>query len=622
MWSFIDAGLPNPVERRAGGADVRNLMATFSMITAKNAATGGFEVDSLAIDNTVEPGWRYSSVIVTVAQKATKTVAFYPLVIESTISAPLPVETRDVGMSTYPVLHVPSDALDTAYTQRIAKAVAEAFPGYSLLDANGMVVPDTIDAESEDQAREILYNATRACVTVIVESNPAFTDMNLTRRTADTFENVNIQVTNNDAVNIVGEPIRQDVLITLTARQRQDQNAQAQQQNQPRSINSIGSNESVVGAVGGFFDISFAPQSANVNPAFNQFGANPLDRTRQFVPRFNITSINQPKLATLASTLMMIFSSLVVTDVATWQSVFFQRMKNHRLEVGAKDKSVDPTDVGILNLVSNVLNVPADKSADPFDLKSNTVQIGDFVNYMYQVFQPDMSVAIDVPRAGPQSWYMNVFSGAAQGNAQAMLELVRAADKLTGNRFSAHFFQGTMVGQQPVLEVGGFFSEVNNTVHNGYYNKQTGDGVEKRDLRSVDYLYVLNRYGKMDKTALDWATSFLVDRTNPYQRMARRKEIIEATVGGKVVFTGFSERHTFSKRFIGALLASCVEAGLKPNFQYNNPLAGANANLAAPSYLGSGLLGAGMMGQGFVTGGNQGATGGALHNPTQGRWTV
>lgn len=619
MWSFIDAGLQVPVERRAGGADVRTMMGLFAKITAESPAAGGFVVDSLAIDNTVETGWHYSALVVTVAQKATNTVAFYPLLLESTSKGALAAETRDVGMNTYQVMHVPSDGLDTEYSRRIVKAVAEAFPDFKLLNANGMVVPDTVAADNEDQAREILYNATRACVTAVVESNPAFTDVNLTRRLDNTFQNVNIVISKNDALDIVGMPVRQDVVVSLTARQKQEQQTQQNQQNAPRSINSVGGSESLVGTVSGFYDISFAPQSATPG---GQFMQNPLDRTRQFVPRYIVTAINQPKLATLASTLLMLYTTTCLTDVSTWQSVFFQRMKDHRLEVGGKDKGVDPTDIGILNLVSNVLNVPADKSAEPYDLKSNAVTAGEFVNYMYQVFVPDCSIAIDVPRCGPQSWYLNVLSGAAQGNAGAMHEIVRAADKLTGNRFSAHFFAGTQVGQAPILDVGGFFSETNNTVHNGYFNKQTTDGVEKRDLRAVDYLYVLNRYGKMDKTALDWATTFLIDRTNPFQRMARRKEIIEATVGGKVVFTGFSERHTFSKRFITALLLSCVEAGLKPNFQYNNPLAGANANLAKPGYLDNGLLGAGMLNQGFSTGGGQGTTGGALFNPTQTRWQV
>lgn len=620
MWSFADAGLAAPIERRAGGADVRTLMATFAMVIGKNPPSAGFDIDVLAIDNTVENNWHYSVVIPVVVQKTSKVVAFHTLLIESTAKAPLQAETRDVGMSTFQVLHVPSDGLDIEYNKRIARAVAEAYPGYTLLNASSMVVPDTVAADNEDSAREILHNATRACVTVIAESNPAFVDLNLSKRTDNTYQNVSIAVPNGDAINIVGEPVRQDVVVTLTTRIKQQENAQQQnQQGAPRSINSSGNAETVVGSVGAFFDISFVPP-ANTNVPYGMPGQDPFARTRQFIPRLVITSINQPKLATLASTLMMLYTSTVLTDLSMWQSVFFQRMKNHRLEAGAKDKGVDPTDVGILNLISNVKNLPADQSPDAFDLKSNTVTIGDFVNYMFQVFVPDLSIAIDVPRAGPQSWYMEVFSGAAQGNPDALFEIVRAADKLTGNRFSAHFFQGVMPGTAPALNVGDFFAEVNNTVHNGYYNKQTADGVEKRDLRAVDELYVLNRFGKMDKTPLDWATTFLVDRTNPFQRMARRKEIIEATVGGKVTFTGFSERHTFSAKLVRALMLSCVEAGLKPGIQYNNPLAGANANLAAPTYLSSGLLG-NLAGQGFVAGGNANTSGGALHNPTQGsRW--
>ncbi len=610
MWSFEGAGLPELVSTKAGGADVRTIQATIAAIMAKEQPQGGFEVDTLIIDNTTEVGWRFSAVITTLKQKATNTVAFFPLVLESTASAPLEMDQREVGAVTYSVEHVPSDALDASFVERILKAVADAHPGSELVDCGGMVVPKNIDASIEDQVRPILHNAARACMTAIVEQNPDFVDMNLGLRVDNTYQTVSLNVSNQHVTDIVDQPIRQDVMITLTSRQKQDnQAAGAQQRN--RSIHSIGATEKVIGGVGGFFDAAFAPKAGN--SGYNTYGANPLDRTRQFIKRFNITHLNQPRLATLASTLLLINQSVVLADQSVSDSVFFQRMRQHRLDAGPKDKGVDVTDVGVLNLASNI---KAEQTPTAYDLKSNTTTTDIFASFMDQVFVPGFALAIDVPRAGPQSWVLDVFTAAAAGNPDALAEIVRAADKLTNGKFSRHFFNG----QQPIAKLDMVFSEVNNTVHNGYFMKQQGDVVVKRDIREVDYLYVLNRFGTLDKTALDWAMTFLVNQMNPYQRMARRKEIIEACVGGRVFVTGYSERHTFSDLFVKALFDSCLESGLKPNFQYNNPLAGANTGVVAPSFATGGVIGGSLLQSGFNTGGNNASAGGAFFNPTQGRF--
>ncbi len=609
MWSFEGAGLPEIVSTKAGGADVRTIQATIAAIMAKEQPQSGFEVDTLIIDNTVEVGWRFSSVITTLKQKDTNTVAFFPLVLESTASAPLEADLREVGAVTYSVDHVPSDALDASFVERILKAVADAHPGSNLVDCGGMVVPKNIDASVEDQVRPILHNAARACMTAIVEQNPDFIDMNLGLRVDNTYQTVSLQVTNQHSMDIVEQPIRQDAIITLTSRQKQDNQQAGQQRN--RSIHSIGATEKVIGGIGGFFDATFAPKAGNTG--YTSYGANPLDRTRQFVKRFTVTALNQPRLATLASTLLLLNQASVLSEQSVSDSVFFQRMKQHRLDAGPKDKGVDVTDVGALNLASNV---KAEQTPTVFDLKSNTTTTDIFASFMDQVFMPGFALAIDVPRSGPQSWVLDVFTAAASGNPEALAEIVRAADKLTNGKFGRHFF----AGQQPVAKTEMIFSEVNNTVHNGYFLKSQGDATVKRDIREVDYLYVLNRFGTMDKTALDWAMTFLVNHMNPYQRMARRKEIIEACVGGRVHITGYSERHTFSDHFVKSLFASCLESGLKPNFQYNNPLAGANTGVVAPSFTSSGLITGSLLQAGFNTGGNNASAGGAFFNPTQGRY--
>lgn len=615
MWSFVNSGLPEIVSTKAGGADVRTIVATVAAIMAKEAPQAGFEVDTHVVDNTVDTGWRYSSVIVSLKQKTTNTVAFYPLVLESTETRALEADVREVGNIVYHVDRVPSDALDADMTAAIAKLMITTFPGCELLDVGGMVVARTVDAAAEDQVRPVLYNAVRACLTAIVEKNPDFVDMNLGLRSDDTYQSVSLQVTNQHHIDIVGQPIRQDVIVTLTARQKQnDQNNQPGGQKH-RSIHDIGGTESVIGGIGGFFDVVITPPATN--SAYAMANQNPLDRTRSFVKRLVLTHFNQPRLSTLSSTLMLLNQSMLFSDPSVSDSVFYQRMKQHRLDVGAKDKGVDPTDVGILNLISNVMNVPAGQAVQPFDLKSNTLTTDVFAGFMNQVFHPGFSLAIDVPRAGPQSWVLDVFTGAAAGRPEALSEIVRAANKLTNGAFGNHFFKGSAAGQN-IVTTDMIFSEVNNTVHNGYYVK--GDGV-KRDIREVDYLYVLNRFGQMDKTALDWAMTFLVDRVNPYQRMARRKEIIEACVGGRVTITGFSERHTFSDHFVGSLFAACLDMKLKPNFQYNNPLAGATTGLVAPGFAQrGGMISGNLLQAGFTAAGNNAAAGGAFHNPSLGRW--
>lgn len=609
MWSFDGAGLADLVSVKAGGADVRTIQSTINGIMVKEQPQGDFAIDTLLIDNTVEVGWRFSAVVLTLKQKNTNTVAFFPLILESTASAPLEPDHREVGAIVYVVDHVPSDALDASFLERILKVVADAHPGAELVDCGGMVVPKNIDASIEDQVRPVLHNAARACMTAIVEQNPDFIDMNLGLRQDNTYQTVSMQVVNQHAVDIVEQPIRQDVVITLTSRQKQNNDGNRER---VRSVHNIGATEKVIGGIGGFFDVVFAPKAANAG--YGMYNQNPLDRTRQFIPRFTITAMNQPRLATLASTLLLIEQATVLSEQSVRDSVFFQRMKQARLNAAPKDKSVDVTDVGVLNLASNIKN---EATPTVYDLRSNAHGPDDFAAFMDQVFMPGFGLSIDVPRAGPQSWVLDVFTGAASGDPAAMAEIVRAADKLTNGVFSQIFFAGM---QAPVAKVEMFFSETNNTIHNGYFMKQEGDNTVKRDIREVDYLYVLNRFGTMDKTALDWAMTFLVNQMNPYQRMARRKEIIEACVGGRVYITGYSERHTFSDHFVKSLFASRVKLALKPTFQYNNPLAGANTGVVAPQFASGGLINGSLLQTGFSTGGNNASAGGVFLNPTQGRY--
>lgn len=606
-----------PVSATVGGQAIQDFLKVWKEMQKADTA---WEMQIVTLDNAREPGWFASGVVALIWAKEDAArnsgtpgkVAVYPMLLASTEKRQLSsfmVKIRDLE---YPVIEVASMAMNDQYIQRINEIVVEHFGrAVSIINVPGMVVHKEIDLTKPELVRPLIENAARAGVTAIAQTMSSFVDANLSKLAPGSIQTMKVENTNQANYDITGMPIRRDFLMTFSDRQSGGQQSKAVDR---RSLNDVSGQETVWASMGCFIDLVYNPVNRDV---FSHTDA--AASSRVFVPRAVITEINHAQLATVASTMMMLATSTCLASPHVWLGLLYQRAKNHsiHLEGRGKDK-FDPTDMGILNVMARAFLVG--NEAPPYDLKSNEVSIDDFVRFAQKVFVPQMHIAIDVPHAGPQSFFQGIISAAASNDHAALQALVGHMDKLTGGLFSKSYLNGDTTK----LSADMFFSEMHNTTPAGYaYQKGPDDSMVKVDLRQVDYLYVANKFKNDPTTLKKWSQSFLVGEVDVAKRLGQRMDVLNACFTN-VVVNGYYERHTFRADMLVALLNCMVKLNVRPEMKFIDPLRDAAGDENAPAFVRQPGLQQGMLNSGSFTQagglGGAGLGGGGLGNGGLGRW--
>lgn len=607
-----------PVSATVGGQAVRDFMKVWEEMPKQDTA---WEMQILTLDNSRETGWFASSVIALVWAKddaarnggVPAKVAVYPMLLATTEKRALTSFMVKIRELEYPVNEVASMAMNDQYIARINELVAEHFGRtVSTINVPGMVVPKEVDLTKADQVRPIVANAARAGATAIAQTLATFVDANLSKLAPGSVQTLKIEATQQPSYDITGMPVRRDFVMTFSDRQA---SRQSQSPADRRSLNDVYGQENVWASMGCYIDVVHNPVARDV------FTHNdPNAQSRVFVPRAVVTEINHHQLATVASTMMMIAMTTALATPNVWLGLLYQRSKNYsvHLENRGKGKAIDPTNLGILNLMARAYL--ADGQAAPYDLKSNDVSVDDFVRYCEKIFVPQIHVAIDVPHAGPQSFFQGIISAAANNEPQALRALVGHMDKLTGGLFSKRYLNG----DTSKLSADLFFSETNNTKPAGYaYQKGPDDTLVKVDLRQVDFLYVANHFHNNPETIKKWSQSFLVGEIDVAKRLGQRMDVLNACFTN-VVVNGYYEQHTFRSDMLMQLLNCMIELNVRPELKYIDPLRDASSGDNAPAFvrqqgLQQGMLSSGGFAQAGGLGGN-GLGGGGLGTAGLGRW--
>ncbi len=153
---------------------------------------------------------------------------------------------------------------------------------------------------------------------------------------------------------------------------------------------------------------------------------------------------------------------------------------------------------------------------------------------------------------GELSWIHQIFIAAANGDEYSYNSLIAAANNLTNGAFEQTFTN--VYGNEVICHDDG------NRIHLGYYVDEHG---ERRDLRDLDYLAVLNLVGKSNPAMVEeWENTFTQSEIPLEMRMERRRNIMKALYSGKMEVKGFARRITFNPNFIIALSQACERAGL------------------------------------------------------------
>jgi hypothetical protein len=540
-WSFHDKGAfgRTPIARSIGSESLVRLQA--ALYEEYKNTDSSFEITLIPLDNANEPAY-YSSLIVCLRdRKSLKDgVAFHTLVIEAT-GDPIVARAENINGEQVEITRVAGDSYDQTLMAMINARVSEAFPGVAKWNTLATVVPRTFNIDDKVAVHALALNAGLATSTELDTRMTGFTDLNLANNTADSKLNVALSFSNQQVENVVGDPVRADIGISFTSQQsRNFQNA---------SLNSADKAERIA-SLTGFVDMIWAPLA----PQQGMFGAygqqqygQPMQMpTQQYSSRLVVTSMESTRTNTVASQLLSLVTALSVGADNNWMQAL-----RPTPEAG---KRINMHDIGALGIEATgdgngTFGKRVDTSADHFRPEN----LGQLITAL---IRPGMVLSADVPECGPETWYLSVFSAAANGMQEAMEALENGANTLTNNAFGRHFPKGTQI-----------FTDLGNRVHMGYYTDEKG---VKRDLRDIDYLAIANLMGDRDPGMIRaWSDTFTRTEYRLEKRLAERKRIIAGLLPS-AVFTGFAHRVTFRQQFTDALALACRDVGL--NMQITTPM--------------------------------------------------
>ncbi len=528
-WGMLGFAGVGGLSRQATSAALTKTTEALTEVYKGLGIQKPFEVILVPIDNAKETNLHLSSIAVCVRTGPKSPVAYHIVMLEGSGEALQP-KIENINNRQIQIDRLTSDVFDNDYQATAEQVVKRAFPGAELRPCSGQYVPRTFNLEDKEALRNLAVNTVMPALADLSTGFQGFVDMDLTKYNRDSQLNINIGFGETDKIDYAGLPVRNNASIRLIASSNQKAN--------PHAINT--SEKSVcVSELGGFIDLVWSPVEAVANPYQPVVGPQ-----QKFAARFVMTNLENQLAMTIPSQLLALASSLALREGTNWYPYYAPRA------VGVAGKAVDLRDIGAINIEANVMNEPG-QYGTRIDTKAASFTDLELGKLIAATIRPGMIYSLDVSECGADTWYNEVFLAAAAGNSNATAALIDAANTLTGGHFSKYFSANQNAGV--VLQN-------DDRIQLGYYTNSDG---QKRDIREIDHLAVLNLVGDKDpKAGEDWSQTYLNFNYPVVQRLDARRKMIVDLVRGDVVFTGFARRITFTNVFLDALIAGCKDAGL------------------------------------------------------------
>jgi hypothetical protein len=541
MSNLFNTGLfAAPIPRSLGSEYMNKLQQALDKVYQR--ATPDTKIQILAMD-AAENNFAFSCLVVCLQSKAMPSlgVAYHILVIEATGNPISPI-VENIDNAPTEITRVPWDALDQILRDQVKARVQREFPGVPPYYVDGCVVPRLFNVDDENAVYGLALNAGLADSTELTSHMEGFRDINLSLAGAEQRNLViNIGFQRQTLQNAVQEPVRSDILINFGSVARSRERVQ--------SLNS-GEREEKYTALAGFIDLVWFPVANPMQP-YNAYLPAQFIATQKYLPRFVISAIDSNFAYTPGAILLALVTAMGLHQSNNWVQAF--------RPVATPPGEIDLSDLGALNIEANLTNQPGGYG-ERIDTKAANFTLADLGQLVSALIRPEFSVSIDVPEAGPQTWFTSIFAAAANGKDRAKQAIYRAADELTNGAFAKYFNF-----QQDAM-----FENIDR-VHLGYWTDRQG---HRRDLRDIDYLAVANLIGEREPRYIrDWSDTFTRLQYRLETRLAARKKMIVGLTNETAVFTGFADRVTPSGKFMAALTQGCTDAGLVVNI--NTPLSAA-----------------------------------------------
>lgn len=548
MWSFLNPsanGLYTVTDTAAGEALSKLDKALGEIYKSANPA---IEITTLPLS--MEANQMLNIDTLVVITRLTNVpqigIAYHPILIAGSIPKIDDAVVQVNGQNTNET-RVEGDVADDVFHEAVFNEVRRLFPNDQITITLAEVLPRTFNFEDKDAVQKVARNASMAGAVTLQKLVPGWSDLNLANVKKDSSLTLRSNYGQPNENNRVGLPVRSDVVVSLTAEPLNQNQGQ-----QRRSVVQTRSRE--VSRVQAFVDLVWAPTTGPRNPFFNAqmnqapaFGQavqqqNPHQR---YIPRIVVTGLSTQNPPTTAMQLLSALLSSYISEEGHWVHAFQPRTYR------SGSKEIDMHDIGALAIEANFENDPSGLG-QRVDTSLETFQPM-LADYLAAIIRPDPIISVDVDECGPDSWYNGFLPMAAEGQQEALDELFNAWNILTNGRFAINWEKAQYNG--PIC------TDENNRIHLGYYLDAEGN---RRDLREIDYLAVLNRFGGgTDHDIVKrWSDSF-IDGTDPLlKRLENRKKIIDMMTQNTAVYTGFARRISFAHVLMQVGARSAKEAGL------------------------------------------------------------
>lgn len=474
-------------------------------------------------------GLNYSAIIVT--ETSNDFTAAHILMTERTGDYPERLIENIAGVR-YEILRTPADALDDKYVTQAQIAVAEALkvPVNSITIVDGTLVPNEFNVDNDVLVSELVnntLNATHSEVAIRVNDYKGFSIPNLINnyRNGKFFINLYFNSDDTNFFDQVGMPVRQDICISLSYKVAQTQNN--------KSIN-VGNDVFEIVKTYGYIDFEWTGPTIMNN----------MISTQKFIPNFVITHIDSSVAPTPDILMLAVASVLSVNEDMNWMQAF--------RPTPARKNEIDLNDIGALNVEGNIENNPTG-FGKKYDTKSKSFTIMELNKFIQTLVRPNLMISIDVPKAGPETWFTSVLQYIKFRNTKEAYNRV--------NEYIATLTNGAFVPSNVPM-----FADISNKIHGGYYKVKDGF----KDIRHLSsYLSVANFVNDTNQqpVLISQYTNTLYNSSIPSElRASERKKYIDDMSNNTAVYKQYYDRLTFNAGFLMSLVNSLKVAGFAPVF--------------------------------------------------------
>lgn len=394
-------------------------------------------------------------------------------------------------------------------------------PAGNVHEVSTIVMPKDYDLETPDSVMRLAYLSTVASAIAVaggVGNKLRLAEIVRDPKGQSQFV-TRVDFTGQQSADLLGRPVRSDLVVNTLLSQQADANASYRNEKQLVSLSA-------------FVEVNYVGPQPQAAP---YPGAAPVYGTQRYAPELVITNCASDfHDFDMSRALFCLASAGALDKGGVWARAFLPRPTGK--------KSLNLRDIGAIGYELDETEGKAISTArDQF----TTDDLGVLLN---KFFYQSPLISMDIDPNGPYNWVFNEFISAGSGDPQAVERIIRAANDLTGNRFSQHF-------------QGGQICQLRHYIADGTYVNEDG---EVRSLADIDYIAALNLFASIDKGAFKtWSNSFEDPNMSDIERLAEREALMRGRLSSVDVVT-YKRRITFDKKFLEALEKSMLDCGYRP----------------------------------------------------------